>query len=104
MAANLFRVGKIWHFRFQIDGVRCQRSTNESSRVRAECIAADAYRSAAIWARRDRSIPTLAELVVQWLADHQQTVSQSHLRGVEAFGRLHLYDLGDIPIDRLTTA
>jgi integrase len=48
--------------------------------------------------------PTLHELVLLWLNAHQQTASASHLQGVEIFGRLHLYSLGDVLITELTTS
>jgi integrase len=103
MKFNIFRVGKVWHFRFTIDGKRVQRSTRETQHARAERVAEAAYREAALWARRDRVVPTLRELVAQWLKAHENVVSKSHISGVETFGRLHLYDLGDTLIDDLTT-
>ncbi|MFK4447469.1 integrase/recombinase XerC [Caballeronia udeis] len=104
MSCQLFRVGKVWHYRFQIDGVRVQRSTGETLRHRAESIAERAHRYAALWSRREQSIPTLRELVAQWLTVHAPTTSKAHSKIVETFGRLHLYQLADVMIDELTTA
>jgi integrase len=42
-------------------------------------------------------------LVAQWLTVHTPTASRSHTKIVEVFGRLHLYQLGDVMIDELTT-
>lgn len=103
MSYHLFRVGKVWHYRFQIDGARVQRSTGETLRHRAEPIAARAHRTAMLWSRGEQSIPTLRELVAQWLTVHTPTVSRSHATIIEVFGRLHLYQLGDVMIDELTT-
>lgn len=103
MSYQLFRVGKVWHYRFQIDGKRVQRSTGETLRHRAEPIAERAHRNAMLWSRGAQSIPTLGELVAQWLTTHTPTVSRSHAKIVEVFGRLHLYKLGDVMIDELTT-
>lgn len=103
MTYQLFKVGKIWHYRFQINGARVQRSTRETVKHRAESIADRAYRHAKMWARGAEPVPTLRELVAQWLTVHAPTVSRSHIRIVEAFGRLHLYGLADVMIDELST-
>jgi len=105
MATNyqLFRVGKVWHYRFQINLARTQRSTRETIKHRAEAVAERAFRQARMWSRGDEPVPTLCELVDQWLTVHKPTVSRRHTDIVEAFGRLHLYELGDVMIDELTT-
>lgn len=103
MAYHLFRVGKVWHYRFQINGARVQRSTRETIKHRAEAVAEKAFNRAKLWARGDEPVPTLRELVVQWLDIHRPVVSAAHLDVVERFGRLYLFDLGDILIDELTT-
>jgi integrase/recombinase XerC len=103
LAYHLFRVGRVWHYRFQINGARIQRSTRETLKHRAEAVAEKAFHRAKLWARGDEPVPTVRELVVQWLYVHTPTVSHAHARAVEAFGRLHLYGLGDVEIDQLTT-
>lgn len=102
-AVNLFRVGKAWHYRFQIDGRRLQRSTGETDRQRAEQVADRALRQAKLWARESKELPTVRELVGQWLVIHQPTASRAHVKVVETFGRLHLYELADVLIDELST-
>lgn len=103
MSYHLFRVGKIWHYRFQIDGARVQRSTRETVKHKAEAAADKAYNRTKLWARGDEAVPTLRELVGQWLAVHRQTVSPAHAKIVETFGRLHLFDLAELEICELTT-
>ncbi len=103
MSISLFKVGTIWHYRFQIDGKRVQRSTHETDRQRADRIADQAHRRAKLWARGGREIPTVSELVSQWLEIHQASASVAHVKVVETFGRLHLQGLGDVLIDELTT-
>ncbi|KAK43633.1 integrase [Caballeronia jiangsuensis] len=103
MSFNLIRIGEVWHYRFQIDGKRVQRSTRETDRRRAHRIAEQAYRRAKLWARDGRAIPTVRALVAQWLEIHAATASAAHVKVVETFGRLHLHDLGDVMIDELTT-
>lgn len=103
MSVNLFRVSGTFHYRFQVDGKRVQRSTRETDRERAEKVAERAYRQAVLWSRGGRDIPTLRELARMWIEVHTATASAAHVKVVETFGRLHLYDLVDIEIDRLTT-
>lgn len=103
MAYTLVKEGKVWHVRWTLDGKRTKRSTRETDRARANSAAARMYRDAALWARNGRTVPTLRELVAHWLVAHQNIASKSHLEGMERFGRLHLFGLGDLPIDELTT-
>ncbi|WP_230971959.1 tyrosine-type recombinase/integrase [Burkholderia cepacia] len=106
MQPHVFKVGALWHYRFQINGRRIQRSTRETSRRRAWAIAQNAYHLAcsACGSYSPFAIPTLDELAQAWLDAHASIASPSHLAGVDAFRRLHLYQLGNIRIDGLTTA
>jgi integrase len=106
LSYRLFRVGtcKVWHYRFQVAGVRIQRSTRETKRPRAEMIAQKAFDAAVVRANGGQPVPTLRELIAEWLRIHQPPVrSRAHIRSVETFGRLHLYDLGELPINQVTT-
>ncbi|WP_244100193.1 tyrosine-type recombinase/integrase [Burkholderia anthina] len=104
MKYQLFPIGKVWHVRWTLDGKRAQRSTRETSRRRAELVAQRVYRDAQLWARGQTVVPTLREAVAQWLAAHMPIASRAHVKVVETFGRLHLYDLADLPLDELATA
>ncbi|TCG04613.1 integrase [Paraburkholderia steynii] len=103
MSVALFKVGQTWHYRFQVDGKRVQRSTRETDRQRATKVAEHAHRRAKLWARGSKAIPTVRELVSQWIAIHEASASAAHVKVVETFGRLHLHGLGDVLIDELTT-
>ncbi|MFX1675192.1 site-specific integrase [Paraburkholderia sp. A2WS-5] len=103
MSYQLFKVGKVWHYRFQISGARVQRSTRETVKYKADAVAEKAYNRTKLWARGDEPIPTLRELVVQWLDVYTPTVSAAHAKVVETFGRLHLFDLADVELSDLTT-
>jgi integrase/recombinase XerC len=103
MNFRLFRAGKVWHYAFQIDGRRVRRSTRETSHQRANAVAARAFREAALWSRNGRAMPTLRETVAQWLEANAPIMSSSHIANIKRFGRLYLYDLGDIMLDELTT-
>ncbi|MFJ1214531.1 tyrosine-type recombinase/integrase [Burkholderia pyrrocinia] len=106
MGPNLFKVGKYWHFRFQINGRRVQRSTKCPAYADALAVAHAAFRSACATAGHcsEHPAPTLAQLAQAWIDAHNPISSQSHVSGVDAFRRLHLYDLRDTPVDQLTTA
>lgn len=103
MSVHIFRVGRFWHYRFQINGARVQRSTRETVKHRAEAIAERAYRNARMWARGEEPVPTLRELVSQWLISHESISSPAYIRLVSTFRRLHLYQLADVMIDELAT-
>ncbi len=103
MSMQLFRVGRIWHYRFQIDGVRVRRSTRESARHRAEATAEAAYRQALLWSRKGKEFPSLLDLAEHWIETNRPVMSDGHVRIVDQFRRLYLYDLGQVPIDRITT-
>jgi len=94
---TVFLEGRIWHYRFQRDGARIQRSTGETDQVRAEAVA---------WAAWDgRSpIPTLKQLAWMWLDAREGIVSQKYYDGVKTIAKLHLYQLADTKIDRIRTA
>lgn len=103
MGYQLFRVGNVWHYRFSVDGKRVQRSAREAQRHRAELVAERAFREAKLWSRDGREIPTLSELISQWIVIHEGSASTAHIKVVKTFGRLHLHGLGDVLIDELST-
>ncbi|MDR5800586.1 site-specific integrase [Caballeronia sp. LZ001] len=102
MSYQLFRVGKRWHYRFQVNGARVQRSTGESVKHKAEAMAARAYHDAKLWARGREPVPTLRELFVKWIAANEPIVSGAHIKSMRTVARLHLYELADISVDQLT--
>lgn len=104
MTYSLFRIGAVWHYRFQVAGVRVQRSTRLKAKGRADQVAAKAYDAAVVRANGGQPVPTLRELIVAWLEIHRPIRSASHIRSVETFARLHLYDLGDRSIGAITTS
>jgi len=103
MGATLFKVGAVWHYRFQVAGLRVQRSTRESRKGRAQEIADRAYDAAVIESNGGKPVPTLRELVNKWLETQRPISSSHHVASVERFQRLHMFDLGDTPISMITT-
>lgn len=104
MSANVFKKGDTWHYRFQVAGVRTQRSTRMKSRRRAEEVAQREYDAAVVRANGGQPVPTLAQLIEAWIVVHRPVASAAHIRSVDTFRRLHLYELGDKRIDAITTA
>jgi integrase len=105
MSYSLFRAGpgKAWHYRFQVAGLRIQRSTREKLKGRAEKVARKAYDDAVVRANGGQPVPTLRELIAAWLEIHEPIRSARHIGSVKTFARLHLYTLGDKPVGAITT-
>lgn len=105
MSATLFRVGKrkIWHYRFQVAGIRTQKSTRLKVKHEAETVADRAYDAAVIRANGGQPVPTLAELFAEWEEVRGPVASAAHRRNVDTTRRLHLYDLGDLRVCDITT-
>lgn len=104
MSANVFKKGDTWHYRFQVAGVRTQRSTRMKNRRRAEEVAQREYDAAVVRANGGQPVPTLDELIEVWTVVHRPVASAHHIRSVDTFRRLHLYALGEKRIDAITTA
>lgn len=100
----LFRVGSVWHYRFQVDGLRTQKSSGKTVRLEADLVADEAFRAAVARSHGDEPCPRLRQLVLLWLDAHQRTASPAHLKAVGIFGRLHLYGLDEVLAKDLTTA
>jgi integrase/recombinase XerC len=103
MSANVFKRGVVWHYRFQVAGKRFRRSTGLTSRRSAETLAQRAYDAAVLRANGGEPVPTLAELAQAWIEVHRPVSSVAHIRSVELFQRLHMFDLGAKQINEITT-
>lgn len=103
MSATLFRVKKVWHYRFQVGGDRVQRSTRERTRAKAEPVADKAYADAVTRANGGQPVPTMGELFRAWLSVQGPVSSAAHVRSVEVVHRLHMYDLGGLAVSDVTT-
>ena len=103
MSANVYKRGEVWHFAFQVAGLRVRRSTKLKSRRAAEQLAQREYDAAVMRANGGQPVPTLAELANAWIEVHRPVASAAHLRSVDLFRRLHMFDLGAKPINGITT-
>lgn len=103
MSANVFKKGRIWHFRFQVGNERVQRSTRLASRAAAEKVAQREYDAAVVRANGGQPVPTLDQLAAEWLVVHGKTASAAHIKSVTTFRRLHMYGLGEKRISDIRT-
>lgn len=104
MSAEVFKVGVIWHYRFQVKPFpRVQRSTRLRDRTKAGRLAAKDYADTLARANGGSPIPTLKELLTDWLTVRAQHSSAAHIRSVETFVRLHLHGMADLLISEIDT-
>ena len=83
--------------------MRYRRSTGLASRRSGENLAQRAYDAAVLRANGGEPVPTLAELAHAWIEVHRPMSTAAHIRSVELFQRLHMFDLGAKPINEITT-
>lgn len=103
MSATLFKIGNVYHYRFQVANERVQRSTRLSNRRAADEVAQRAFAAAVTRANGGEPIPTLDQLAEAWIVVHRPVASAAHIRSVETFRRLHMYDLGTVCIADIGT-
>lgn len=103
MSYSIFKVGKIWHYRYQIAGQRTQRSTREVGKRLADSIAFRSYTDAKKQHRQEQTVPTLAQLIDDWVSVHTHTASYHHVSTILTFKRLHLYGMGSLLVTSITT-
>ena len=104
MSVKVFKEGDFWHYRFQVKPfARVQRSTRLRSEAKARPVAEKAYEDAVTRANGGNPIPTLRELLADWMVVRAQHSSPDHVRSVEIFGRLHMYGMGAVRINLLDT-
>lgn len=100
---RLFKVGRVWHYRFQIDGRRIQRTTREYLLGKAHQVAEDALQGAKLRARGEEPEPTLGGLAALWVAAHAPVLSPARVKQVETFSRLHFETIKELPLRALST-
>lgn len=102
---GLGRVGKYWHYCFKVEGRVFRGSTHVTDHATAEKFLADKRREAALSTRGlFHRMPTVRELLKQWLEVHRTVFSTKHLVSVEGSMRLWVLPrLGDRRIDLVST-
>lgn len=94
---------KVYHYRFQVAGVREQRTTRLKNKDDAEKVADRAYARALERVNGGHAVPTLGELFAEWEEMSAPVASVAHRKAVDVVRRLHLYDLAGLPLTELTT-
>jgi integrase/recombinase XerC len=103
MSVDVFKVGSVYHYRFQVCGKRVQRTTREKNKRRADLVADSAYRDAVERANGGEPIPKLHTLIDEWKDLRAVHSSEAHVKSVDTFARLHLHGLGEQLICDLDT-
>lgn len=104
MSIDVWRVGRIYHYRFQVKPFRrVQRSTRLRDKQKALVVAERAYSAAVARANGGNPIPTLIELINEWHHVHACHSSAHHVRSIKTFTKLHLYGMGDRLVSELDT-
>lgn len=104
MSVDVFKVGRFYHYRFQVRPFpRVQRSTRLMNKGAAEAVAERAYRNAVERANGGAPIPTLGEVIAEWFELRAAHSSAAHIKSVDTFKRLHQYDLGGMLISDIDT-
>lgn len=104
MSIDVWRVGRIYHYRFQVKPFpRVQRSTRLRDKQKALAVAEHAYNAAVARSNGGNPIPTLVELINEWHQVRARHSSPHHIRSIKTFAKLHLYGLGDKPVSELDT-
>jgi integrase/recombinase XerC len=105
VSIDVFRrgTGKVWHYRFQVAGKRIMRTTRLTDKAEAQKVAARVYAEAVARANGGELLPTLSELLTQWMEMRGPTASAAHRRAVDVIRRHHLYSLGGMAISKITT-
>ena len=98
---KLWRINGIFHYRFQVGGVRVQKSTGTTIQGQANKIAMDAFKEAEARAQGKEPTPTLGDLRTRWLTAHlAPAVSLGHWRNVNDWDS---HGMDEAKLDRLST-
>lgn len=102
---GLSKVGEVWHYSLKINGQRFHGSTRAKDLATAKLVLEDRRKQALNGQLRIITrIPTLSELLREWVKVHQKIHSPRHLKNVEDHARLWLLPvLGNTRVDRITT-
>ena len=95
--------GKYYYFNFQVKLNRRRESTGLTDREQAERLERREKLAAKARLRGEAPLCTLREMVDLWLKLYRADYSANYVATVERFGRMHLYELADLPMDGLTT-
>jgi len=104
-AQGLSKVGEFWHYSLTVNGQRVHGSTKAKDLATAKLVIEDRRKELLKGQLRIITrIPTLAELVKEWIKVHQNIHSLRHIKNVEDHARLWLLPaIGTTRVDRIST-
>lgn len=102
---GLKKVGEVWHYHLKLNGQRVHGSTRAKDLATAKKILEEKRKDLLRGQHRIiTKIPTLAELVREWMKVHQKIHSHRHLSQVEQLSRIWLIPaLGTVRVDYIST-
>ena len=102
--AGLKKVGEYWHYALTINGQRLHGSTRSKDLATAKKILEERRKDALLNQIGVHKVPTLSDLVKQWLQNHKGVHSRKHWVDVESVSRNWLLpSLGTKKIDHIST-
>jgi len=102
---GLNKIGEYWHYSLKANGQRIHGSTRARDLMTAKLVLEEKRKELLKGQLRIACrIPTLTELVKEWMQVHRQVHSPRHLGTVESYARIWLLPkLGTSRVDRFTT-
>lgn len=103
MSRWLVKRGKVWHYRFRVNGVTHTGSTRATDRATALQVLEVARREIVLGEHGIRKSPTLGAVADEWIATRGRAVSPAHLRAARQ-SLDALESLRKLPLSHLSTA
>jgi integrase len=88
---GLKRIGDFWHFSLKVNGQRLHGSTRAKDLPTAKLVLEERRKELLLCLNGVTRVPTLTELVSQWLKEHRGVHSEKHWHQVERFTRIWLF-------------
>lgn len=96
-------VGRIYHYAFRVNGRRYHGSTKATDLQTARRVLEERRREAILGLRTNsRGVPTLQELLSEWLRAHNAAFSDRHLKNTESCLRVWVLPvMGNLPVSKV---
>jgi len=88
---GLKRIGDYWHFSLKVNGQRLHGSTRAKDLHTAKLVLEERRKELLLCQNGVSRVPTLTQLVSQWLREHRGVHSEKHWHQVERFTRIWLF-------------
>lgn len=98
---GLIKKGKIWHYRFRVNGVEFAGSTHCTDIGSAREVLRQVRKETVLGDHGVRKAPSLGAVGTEWLKANSRAKSSKHLEAAR-LAMVHLEPLMQIPLDRIT--